>query len=204
MRETDCKNMKTDTFDNSSFFNTTGDSKHTDPEAETTQHYSTSNGSIKLSDPPDPLLFQCETKTPRVYKCRHCDFCTPSNRDLKYHFLTHRKNAAVYECKFCSFVTNHSNVRDAHKLTHLKEDAIFWHECGTCTFRSKFKANLDKHELIHKISHEQKRYVNFKFKESSKLLINDNEKLYVMQQVIKSRSYRLQSFLNAVWIFIST
>lgn len=98
-----------------------------------------------------------EAITPRVYKCRQCEFSTSDNTELKYHFLTHKRNVTIYKCEFCTFVTRHANVRDAHKITHMREDEVIWFDCKTCTFRTKFKGNLAKHELSHQKSNEEKR-----------------------------------------------
>lgn len=112
------------------------------------------DSSIKIADLSAAIYSQYDTK---VYKCPHCEFSTTSKRDLKYHSLTHKKNARIYQCDFCDFITIHSNVIDAHKLKHMRSDEIVWYECKICTFRAKFKGNLDKHELTHKVTHEQKR-----------------------------------------------
>lgn len=97
-----------------------------------------------------------KSKDAKTYKCKLCDYTTLNNTKFKYHFLEHNSNARIYQCDHCPFITRHWNVIENHKVLHLNPDEVEWYSCEFCTFRSKFRGNIDRHLNTHNKTKEKK------------------------------------------------
>lgn len=82
----------------------------------------------------------------RNYKCSECDKEFASKRVLNNHINSHHKTERLYECIICKKRFSTDSGLYNHKRIH---EIDFKFACNICDKQFKFRAQLDKHLLIH-------------------------------------------------------